>query len=385
MKILFCGDFVFSGNTDFSISTDLQSYFNKQDFRIINFEAPVKDGNSEIDSLIKAGPHVCNSSKGISFLRNIGINATALANNHIMDYGVEALLKTKELLHQQGFKTLGAGNNFEDVYEPLILENNNEKIAIFNLCQAEFGVMKNSGIKAGYAWINHNSINVRIKKYVDEGYYVIIFAHAGVEDEEFILPEWRNRYHEFIDLGVKYVIASHPHIIQGIETYKNSKIVYSLGNFLFDKLKTSEQWCTGLIVSIDTKSVLNFESRIVHFEDNIIDFAETELNKAMLDRRNSYVSNDLVVEQLADELSEKLWNKYYKSYYECIVPHSIKKLLKIKFKKIFFGKKDDFFDETMLLHNIQIESHRWCVERYLYNKNVKENSFLGENVDENFR
>ena len=34
------------------------------------------------------------------------------------------------------------------------------------------------------------------------------------------------------------------------------------------------------------------------------------------------------------------------------------------------------FDETMLLHNIQIESHRWCVERYLYNQNAKENSFF---------
>ena len=33
-------------------------------------------------------------------------------------------------------------------------------------------------------------------------------------------------------------------------------------------------------------------------------------------------------------------------------------------------------DETMLLHNIQIESHRWCVERYLYNKNLLENNSL---------
>lgn len=373
MKILFCGDFVYSGNTDFTVSDELKSYFDKQDFRIINYEAPIDDGNNCKKKLIKASPHVCNSYKGIKVLEDLGIDATAIANNHIMDYGIEALSNTKKLLQQHGFKTFGAGSNFDDVYKPLVIEQNTEKIAIFNLCQAEFGVMKNAGVKAGYAWINHSSVNSLIKFYKEKGYIVIIYAHAGVEDEEYVLPEWRARYHEFIDLGASYVIASHPHIVQGIENYKGSKIVYSLGNFLFDKLENSEQWCTGLIVSIDTESYANFESIIVHFEGNTIAFADTELNKKMLDRRSSYVCNDLIIEQLADELSENLWNRYYKSYYESIVPHSIKKLLKIKLKKIFFGTKDDFFNKTMLLHNIQIESHLWCVIRYLYNENIKAN------------
>lgn len=371
MKILFCGDFVFSGNNVFSVSPELQFYFDQQDFRIINYEAPVIDDNNDVEPLIKAGPHVCNDSKGIEILKQLGIDATALANNHIMDYGSEALFNSKELLQQHGFKIFGAGNDFEDVYKPLILEQKNEKIAIFNLCQAEFGVMKNSEIKAGYAWINHNSVNSRIKKYADEGFVVIVFAHAGVEDEEYVLPEWRNRYHEFIDFGASYVIASHPHIIQGIEDYKNAKIVYSLGNFLFDKLEKSEQWRTGLIVSIDTKSLENFETHIIYFTDNSISFAETKSNQGILEKRSSYVKDEQIVEELANKLVEDTWNRYYKSYYENLVPHSIKQLIKIKIKKmlgIF-----EVFNETMLLHNIQIESHRWCVERYLYNKNCKEN------------
>lgn len=37
-------------------------------------------------------------------------------------------------------------------------------------------------------------------------------------------------------------------------------------------------------------------------------------------------------------------------------------------------------DQTMLLHNLQIESHRYCVERYLYNCNIKQNFLLKENL-----
>ncbi len=372
MKILFCGDFVYSGNSEFSISHELQTYFDKQDFRIVNYEAPIIDSNNNVKPLIKAGPYVCNSPNGINVLKELGINATALANNHIMDYGVESLLNTKELLQKNGFKTFGVGNNFDDVYEPLILNQNNEKIAIFNLCQAEFGVMKHYGIKAGYAWINHSSVNSRIRNYVEKGFFVIIFAHAGVEDEEYVLPEWRNRYHEFIDLGASYVIASHPHIVQGIENYKNAKIVYSLGNFLFDKLENSEQWRTGLIASIDTKSLENFETHLVCFFENNISFVDTKAAKELLEKRSFYVQDEQIVEELANKLAEDTWNRYYKSYYENLVPHSIKQLIKIKIKKML-GKQSVSFNETMLLHNIQIESHRWCVERYLYNKNCKEN------------
>lgn len=375
MKILFCGDFVFSGNTIFTVSSELKSYFSKHDFRILNYEAPIKDVNTNIKPLIKVGPHVCNSSKGLNLLKELEIDATALANNHIMDYGTEALLKTKELLLENGFKTVGAGTDFEEVYKPFILEQNGERVAIFNLCQAEFGVMKTSGIKAGYAWINHNSVNSRIKKYVDEGFVVIVFAHAGVEDEEYVLPEWRQRYHEFIELGAKYVIATHPHIFQGIENYKEGIIVYSLGNFLFDGFTPNSNWCRGLIAAIDTKNLEAFTVRVLSFENNKLEFCETRETESLLNKRKSYVQNDQVVEELANKLAQNTFERYYKSYYENLVPHTFKQLLKFKIKKIL-GKNPMFLDQTMLLHNLQIESHRYCVERYLYNCNIKQNFLL---------
>lgn len=39
--------------------------------------------------------------------------------------------------------------------------------------------------------------------------------------------------HSAIDHGADLVLGHHPHVLQGIETYKGKNIVYSLGNFCF--------------------------------------------------------------------------------------------------------------------------------------------------------
>ena len=41
-----------------------------------------------------------------------------------------------------------------------------------------------------------------------------------------------------IDNGADLILGHHPHVVQGIEEYKNKFIVYSLGNFMFGGNKT---------------------------------------------------------------------------------------------------------------------------------------------------
>lgn len=383
MRILFCGDLVLKDTSNYEISDSIKNYFNIFDYRIVNFEGPIKDPEKNEKKLIKVGPHVSNSVKTLELIKTLGINVAALSNNHIMDYGESALSYTFKQLKNNQVLSLGAGvlenQDIKKLYEPLIIKNQNEKIALFNFCQAEFGVAKNDSVKAGYTWINHPLVNPLIKKYKDGGYKIIIFAHAGVEDEEYVLPEWRQRYHEFIELGATYVIATHPHIFQGIENYKEGIIVYSLGNFLFDGFTPNSNWCRGLIAAIDTENLEAFTVRVLSFENNKLEFCETRETEALLNNRNSYVQNDQVVEELANKLAQNTFERYYKSYYENLVPHTFKQLLKFKIKKIL-GKNPMLLDQTMLLHNLQIESHRYCVERYLYNCNIKQNFLLKENL-----
>ena len=386
MKILFCGDIVID-NTLFEISDNLLKIFNSSDYRICNFEGPIISPSSK--KITKAGPHVYNSELALNFIKKLNINYAALANNHIMDYGVDSLVNTVNVLKKSGINTLGAGKTYSEAYNPLIISNNNEKICIINACQAEFGVVKSEYVcRGGYAWINAPVLKQKIKENLSFCDKLILFIHAGMEEQIIPLPEWKQLYHEFADMIGRHgaIIATHPHIVQGYELYNKTPIFYSLGNFSFykDALKNNKEWNRGLVVLYDT---LTNETKAIPVsqKDKLLDINNSDDFKKDIEYRCSLVMDDTKLYEIADEIAEKTWNEFYKSYYQSIVKtrdissYSGRDLIKILVKRALnkFLKRnfriflEDDIDETMLLHNIQIESHRFCVERYLYNKCIK--------------
>jgi hypothetical protein len=84
-----------------------------------------------------------------------------------------------------------------------------------------------------------------VKKYKAQNDIVIVSLHMGAEgndkywvsdrDEIFAYQNRGNIYklsHELIDIGADLIIGHGPHVIRGIEKYKDKAIFYSLGNFL---------------------------------------------------------------------------------------------------------------------------------------------------------
>lgn len=306
-----------------------------------------------------------------------------------MDYGLASLINTKRILDENGIESFGAGKTYSEAYKPLIISKDNEKICIINACQAEFGVVKNEYVcVGGYAWINASVLKQRIKENLTVCDKVILFLHAGMEEQIIPLPEWKSIYHEFAGMiGHRgAIIATHPHIVQGYEIYNATPIFYSLGNFSFykEELKDNIEWNRGLVVLYDT--LMNEIKEIpVSTKDKLLDIDDSNDFKKDIEYRCSLVKNDDRLNEIADKIAEISWNDFYKSYYQSVTKtrniesYSGWKLIKILIKKflnklfrtnfnIVFGED---FDETMLLHNIQIESHRFCVERYLYNKYMK--------------
>ena len=79
--------------------------------------------------------------------------------------------------------------------------------------------------------------------------YVIMYAHWGYENLSWYSDEQVDLARAFIDAGADFVVGSHPHVLQGMEFYKDKLIAYSLGNFWFNT-KTMN---TGLLkLTIDT-------------------------------------------------------------------------------------------------------------------------------------
>jgi poly-gamma-glutamate synthesis protein (capsule biosynthesis protein) len=64
--------------------------------------------------------------------------------------------------------------------------------------------------------------------------YLVVFFHWGIEYQSQIQSYQRTLAHRCIDAGADLVLGSHPHVIEGIEVYKDKLIAYSLGDFVFD-------------------------------------------------------------------------------------------------------------------------------------------------------
>lgn len=386
MKILFVGDFVLEDEKSICVENNLQDFINDHDFKLCNFEGAIKK-DSDIP-IQKVGPHVFNGEMSPKILQNLGVNIVTLANNHIMDFGSSALERTINNLSENGIRCIGAGMSYKEAYKPLILgEKNKKKVAFINACQAEFGVCKNIFCKAGYAWILNPEIKKMIQECAKECDEIIVLPHAGLEDVIFPLPEWKNVYHELIDEIVKhgkrgFVIASHPHIVQGIEYYKDSPIVYSLGNFYFwkESLRNNNEWNRSIVVSLDTDNN-KFLIKRISCKDGKLSFSNSESFINDIEERNKILLDSSKLEKKADELAEELWKQYYCSYYvsleKSISDLSFFDLIKEFVRRILVRKnKTEAVNETLLLHNLQIETHKWIVERYLYNFNCRNNKFL---------
>jgi poly-gamma-glutamate synthesis protein (capsule biosynthesis protein) len=385
MKLLFCGDIVINHPSDFKISDEVKNIINIHDIRCCNFEAPIVNIPDDFHVINKAGPHISQTEKSAECVIRTGFNIISLANNHIMDYDERGLQQTLDYFKKKGVPTIGAGFSFKSVYAPfLFTDENNNKIAILSLAQAEFGVFKSINTTSGYAWVNNPEVTSIINYIKKDNRILILLVHAGLENEIIPLPEWQARYRYFIDIGADLIIASHPHIVQGYEIYKQKLICYSLGNFYFDQdeLRNNIEWNRSILISIDTNQLDN-PKIIPIFVKNYTIFKNDEQSfKNDIYLRSSYLYDPIKLEQTADDLAIKLWQKYYKSYYENIIYRneitemSFFQILKYLFKRYFIKIKisSNEINETLLLHNIQIESHRWLVERYLYNQNIKKKS-----------
>lgn len=171
----------------------------------------------------------------VSMFLELGIDGVTLANNHALDFGVEALLDTCTTLDNAGILRTGAGTNLEEAKKPVEVELQGETIAIIGatrvIPEAGWAAGKNHpGMLASY---DATTLLEEITAQKQGGKFVIVYVHWGVERDERPQEYQRTLAQQYINAGADLVIGSHPHVLQGIEYYKGKPIVYSLGNFVF--------------------------------------------------------------------------------------------------------------------------------------------------------
>ena len=199
----------------------VQVVLSSADIAIGNLECPISLRGKPRKKRwrYRANPRVV---KGLKYA---GFDVLTLANNHAMDYGTLALSDTLDILKDNGLLAIGAGLTSAETRKPAIIESKNTKVAFLGYnCRYHSKEVCSGNIKI---------IREEIKKIRDNVDIVVVNFHWGLEYQQVPTREQINLAHRTIDAGADIIFGHHPHILQGVEFYKDKPIYYSLGNFVF--------------------------------------------------------------------------------------------------------------------------------------------------------
>lgn len=242
IRLLFSGDVLLSnhvlnayrnaGGMDGVLDAGYQKLIEETDFFFVNEEFPFSNRGQQAPDkqyTFRLPP------EQVSMLTEMGVDAVSLANNHALDFGTDALLDTCETLDTVGILHTGAGANLDEAKRAVEVQIQDKRIAVIGATRvipvAEWAAYGNTpGMLATY---DPTILLKEIEKLSEKNDYVIVFVHWGIERAEHPESYQRALGKQFLDAGADLVIGAHPHVLQGVEYYKEKPIVYSLGNFVF--------------------------------------------------------------------------------------------------------------------------------------------------------
>lgn len=246
ITLLFSGDFapppeeVDISGADFSCIREL---IGSSDLHITNLESPL---TSTGETMIKTGPSVKASPRGVELLKKAGVGLACLANNHIFDFGESGLNETIEICERNGISVAGIVSGDGRDRRSVIHEINGVRFGFLNCCEHEFSV-RERGMTGAYGFDHIDAFNdIRALKRVTER--VIVIYHGGNEYYPLPRPDLKRDFHFLADVGADAVIGHHTHVFSGMEIYDGKPLVYSLGNFFFVPFEDEpESWHEGVL------------------------------------------------------------------------------------------------------------------------------------------
>lgn len=213
-------------------------------------------------------------------LSKMNIHAVSLANNHSVDWGEEGYVNTKTILDKHGVRSFGHSQSMmDDVYE----------INLDGKMVTTFGINMTKA-----RWNNDEAIEATLKVVnAHPESHIVAFLHWGDEYSHRQNSKQQELARILIDNGVDTVIGAHPHVIQGIEKYKDSHIFYSLGNFIFDQFFSDDVEEGYAIKMKHVEGNLIFELIPYVSERSQPRLADEENRKKILDNLASYSDEEL--------------------------------------------------------------------------------------------
>jgi len=190
--------------------------------------------------ILKADP------KHIASLKQAGITAVSLANNHAMDYGWRGLSQQNAALEAAGIPHAGAGKNAAAAARAVTVQAGKYRVALISslafmsrtaLWKCTPATTKQPGIMVlPFNGVINNTARTKLKSWIGTARknhdLVVVALHWGIERKPVPSPYQVALGRACIDAGADIVWGHHPHVLQAAELYQGRPIMYSLGNLV---------------------------------------------------------------------------------------------------------------------------------------------------------
>ncbi len=180
-------------------------------------------------------------------LKAAGFDMVSLANNHALDCGSQGLFHCTEVLDTAGIAYGGlALTMVETSGDTVILARpsyrwvKNKKIGLVAFCEPYLLDIAKDHRAGNIAPADSACVSRSIAATRDSCDIIVASFHWGTEYKDHPTRTQKKLGRLAIDCGAKIVHGHHPHVLQGVEFYRDGLIAYSLGNFIFDQ---REQIC----------------------------------------------------------------------------------------------------------------------------------------------
>lgn len=345
-----------AGDGEALVGPELLALVQGVDFGVFNLEVPLTD---TLNPIAKCGPCLDAPTSTIAGLKAVNPWAFTLANNHIMDQGVDGLRSTMDVLEGAGLQYFGAGANLTEAKKPLVVDIDGVTVGIFGCVEHEFSIA--GEFSAGAAPYDPLDSFDDVRDLASRCDYVIVLYHGGKEHYRYPSPQLQRRCRKFAECGAQLVVCQHSHCIGCKENWADATIVYGQGNFLFDDAESddNECWKTGLLLEVELGDQLAVEYHPLVKMDATVRLATGSNAEAIL---NDFISRSEEIEEVG--FVEKSYGEFARgmlnSYLACGIPGSgslafrvLNKLSRARLADRLVGANAGF----ALLNHVECEAH----------------------------
>ena len=285
------GDCTLGTDVNFDYSTSLNAYFEQygpdyflqnvkdifenDDLTVVNFEGTLTESNNRQDKTFAFKA----PASFAKILSGSGVEAANLANNHSFDYGQESFDDTKAALDAEGIIHFGYD-------ETQVIDVKGIKVGLVGIYELNDHLGRTQQVKDNIAKVKEEGADL-----------VLVVFHWGIEKDAAPTSDQITLARLAIDEGADLVCGHHPHVLQGLETYKGKNIVYSLGNF-----------CFGGNSNPGDKDTIIYQQTFTITEEGIDDYTDYKIIPCSISASSGY--NDYRPTPLTGDEADRVTNKF---------------------------------------------------------------------------